>query len=69
MTGLPCGCLTWWEASSVRRDSEEGVDDGHPLLEEGGDHLQPLWAQQLEQLEQETGRAGSEDKVAPGKNK
>lgn len=54
MTWLPWGRLTWWVASPVRWDAEEGVDDGRPSLEEGGDHLQPLWAQQLEQLEGES---------------
>lgn len=56
MTWMPWGCLTWWVASPVRWDGEEAVNDGCPSLEEGGDHLQPLWAQQLEQLE--SGRRG-----------
>lgn len=58
MTWLPWGYLTWWVASPVRWDGEEGVDNGHPSLEESGDHLQPLWAQQFEQLEGEMGREG-----------
>lgn len=53
MTWLSRGCLTCWEAGPVSWHGEEGVDDGHPSLEEDGDHLQPLWAQQLEQLEGE----------------
>ncbi len=56
MTCLPQCCLTWWVASPVRWDAEEGVDNGRPSLEEGGDHIQPLWAQQLKQLEGESGR-------------
>jgi len=56
MTWLPWGCLTCWVAGPVSRDAEEGVDDGRPAPEEDGDHIQPLWAQQLEQLEGEGGR-------------
>lgn len=40
----------------VRWDAEEGVHNGSPLLEKGGDHLQTLWTQQLEQLEANRGR-------------
>lgn len=45
--------LTWWVISPVREDGEKGVYNGCPLLEQGEDHLQPLWAQQLKQLEGE----------------
>ena len=55
ITWLPWGCLTWCVASPVRWHRDEGVHDSCPSLEEGGDHLQPLWAQQLEQLEGESG--------------
>lgn len=53
VTWLPWGWLTWWVTSLVRGDGEEGVDNGCPLLEQSEDHLQPLWAQQLEKLEGE----------------
>ena len=53
---MPEGCLTCQVAKPVGWDGEERVDDGRPSLEEGGDHLQPLWAQQLEQLEGESGK-------------
>lgn len=45
--------LTWWVTSPLRWDGEEGVYDCRPLLEESGDHLQPLWPQELKQLKEE----------------
>lgn len=53
MTWLSWDWLTWWVTSLVREDGEKGVYNGCPLLEQGEDHLQPIWAQQLEQLEGE----------------
>lgn len=45
--------LTWQVTSPLRWDGEEGVYNCRPVLEESGDHLQPLWPQELKQLKEE----------------
>lgn len=52
---MPAMGLTWWIDSPVRLDAEEGVNNGRPSLQKGWDHVQPLWAEQLKQLETGTG--------------
>lgn len=44
---------TWWVRRPVLGGSEEGAHDGHPVLEESGDHLYALWPQELKQLQED----------------